>query len=162
MRVILMIAGLVAAGSYAVILWHLFTGLLPESGGLLPFDARVLGYSVADAREYLAELSARGREIALGPVRRADTIFPAALGVTLLALSLRQGPGRLAWLGAALALVYAGVDLAENAAVARLISGPVEADALTVSGASLLTVGKFAALGLSLLLILLARLARRR
>lgn len=161
MRVLGLLAGLVAGASLAALLWHLATGLLPAAGGLMPFDMRPTGYSVAEATRYLEALTDGGRTLIRGPVAFWDTVFPVALSL-FLALTCGALGGRLGWLGALAALAYGGADLAENAAVLRLVEGGLPVDPLTVTGASTLTMAKFALLMLACLLYLLARMRGRR
>ncbi|SHI81545.1 hypothetical protein [Wenxinia saemankumensis] len=160
MRALILAAGLAALGCFLVLVWVTVTGLMPDAGGLRPFDLRPLGYDLATATAYLQALSEEGRATFRTTLATWDTAFPVALTAFLALLCLRRG-GRLGWLGALVALVYGGVDLAENAAVLRLVEGPVPPDPLTVTGASVLTMAKFAALLLACLIYLLARGTRR-
>jgi hypothetical protein len=162
MRVIMYLAGLVAVGAYGFLAWTIFTGLVPEAGGLWPLDLRATGYGPVEVEAYLAALTDRGRELILGPMRMADTVFPIALALWLAAGAVRQGAGRLAWVAVLLALAYLGADLAENAAVRRMVSGPVEVDPLTVSGASVMTVTKYLTLASSIFVLGLSALFGRR
>lgn len=130
------------------------------AGGLPPPDLRAMGYDLAAIRAWLEALPPEGVALYLGPVARLDTAFPLLMGLTLL-WWMRPLAGPLALVGAALALAYVGLDLAENRAVAGLIrTGPEGLDAGAVAWASALTRAKFAAFALALGLALWRR--RRR
>lgn len=116
--------------------------LRPE-GAFPPLDVRLLGYRPEAVEAWLFNLTDRGRELLLGPVRWADTIFPLLLGATL---ALAAFAIRRPWL-AALAAVYVVLDLAENVAIAAILRADIDGlDPATVGRASGLTVGKWAVL----------------
>ncbi len=132
-----------AALAYGV----LVLGFAPrvEAGGLLPFDLRPLGYSPDEARAFLRALTPAGKAAYLGPVRITDTIFPILFTLTL-CLPLRR------WLWALPALAYGLLDLAENMAVAGVLrAGPDGAEG-AMRVASALTVAKFGALAVAVIL----------
>lgn len=138
----------------ALAVWlHLVLVLLPQLATLsaqgTPFDLRPFGYSIAEARAYVAQLSPAGLALYLGPVRLDDSIFPILLMVALM-LPLR-GRGQ-AWFLPALA--YGLADLGENIAVARILRAGSEMAASDVLTASTLTEVKFAGFGLALVLAL--------
>ena len=112
--------------------------LVAAAGGALPFDLRIMGYSLVEAQVYLAQLSPAGVALYLGPVRLADTVFPILLTATL-CLPLRRR-GQLWFLPA---LAYGLFDLAENVAVARLVHMGPEVEAHAVAVASGFTQAKF-------------------
>ena len=144
-RATLMLAAATAA-TYALLLWTGLTRLVPETGGLMPFDLRLFGYGVPEAEAYLAALTAEGRAALLGPIRLLDTAFPLLLGALLAVLIWRNGRR---WL-AAVPFGYAAVDLWENATISGIVmrNAPEMADT-----ASNLTQGKYALLVLSLALV---------
>ncbi len=125
---------LLGMASYAVL------RLGPE-GALPLLDCRILGYHPEQVANWLEGLSDLGRSRLLGVFRWADTVLPLLIGATL---ALAAFAVRRPWL-AALALVYVGLDLAENAAVAAILRAN-EADPALVGRASGLTVGKWAVL----------------
>ena len=132
------------------------------SGGALLFDARLTGYGVDEARALLVALGEKGRALYLGRQQALDTAFPALLALSLILAArrfARPAPGRVVM---ALAVIYAGFDYSENAAVARmLMAGP---DALTPEMAQLasrLTIAKYAALALAMALLGVAAWRRR-
>lgn len=127
------------------------------AGGLWPFDMRAAGYGLAEARAFLTALSPEGRALMLGPVRVTDTVFPILFTLTL-CLPLR-GRG---WVWCLPALAYGLLDLAENMAVAVLVRAGPEVAAGPVALASGLTIGKYVALVLALVLALAALWQRRR
>ena len=159
-RPLILLSALAALVCYGVLAFYTFRGLIPAAEGLWPFDLRVFGYDLAAAETYLAALGAPGRALIEGPIATWDTAFPVAFAIFLALSCLSQGPGRLARIGALTALAYLAADLAENAAIRRLVAGPVPPDPLAVSGASLLTQLKYAALAATGALLLAARSVR--
>lgn len=115
-------------------------------GDLPPFDLHFYTYDQALA--YLAGLSPDAKAIYLGSLHRADTALLLSLAATLILPVWRLG-----WLWCLPALAYAGFDLLENGAVSeRLIQGIREAG--EVDMVTLLTLSKFAALGIAVILAL--------
>lgn len=142
---------LAALASYAVLVLHFGPRLEAEAGGLLPFDLRPLGYDSDAVRAYLAALTPEGAALYLGPIRANDTLVPLLFTLTLL-LPLR-GWG---WLWFLPALAYGFADLAENVAVASLITQGAGVPDGVIAAASALTMAKFAAVTLALLVAALA------
>ncbi|GGL51433.1 hypothetical protein [Wenxinia marina] len=157
MRVLVSLAGLAVLIACTILVFTMVTILMPAAGGQWPFDLRVTGYTVPEATAYLTALNDAGREAIRTTMALWDTVLPVALTVFLALLCLGQR-GKLGWLGVLAALAYGAADLAENAAILRLIDGSVPPDPLTVTGASTLTMAKYAALLLACLFYLLARL----
>jgi hypothetical protein len=142
--------GLAAAAVYAALLWVGVFRLLPEAGGLWPFDIRIMGYDATAARTYLAALTEEGKRLWSGSVARLDTVFPLLLGAFLGALLWRLGRP---WL-APLPFLYSLADLWENARVREMIAvGPGGLTPDMVQGASAVTQGKFALLAMSVALV---------
>jgi cytidylate kinase len=138
-----------------------------ESGGGLPFDLHVTGYSPEHARGFLASLSDEGRAVYGGLAMTLDSFFPG-----LFALILGWGSWRLLRqqavvlrIGVALiAACYALFDYLENWAVRKMLALDAVAvpDAL-VESASRFTVLKFLFVEASitvLIVLLVARLIR--
>ncbi len=144
---------LATVASYLVMILVLAPRLLAETGGMLPFDLRVFGYSHADAQAYLHAMTPAGAALYLGAIRLNDTVFPILFSLTL-CLPLFRWPA--VW--ALPALAYGMADLAENWAVARLIRTGPAVDSGSVAFASALTEVKFA-LVLAALLVALVALA---
>lgn len=135
------LAGLTAV-LYGALAWLWLTALLPEAGGLMPFDARLTGYTPAEARAFLGALTAEGRGAYLGPVRGLDTVFPIALAALLAWPLLARTRG--AWRALALLpLAYLAADLVENARVAALLLAEAPSPA-AIGAASRATVTKYA------------------
>lgn len=139
---------LLAAGVvYAVMLTVTLPELTARSGGLPMFDLSPLGYDAAYAHTVLERLGSEGRQFYLFRQLPLDVAYPALLALSLAGLwrfllrwSGLETPGRgaLAWC----AVAVAGLDYAENAAVAAmLLSFPDESAAL-VGLASAATVAK--------------------
>ncbi|MGV8987938.1 MAG: hypothetical protein ACOH2H_16825 [Cypionkella sp.] len=129
---------LATIASFAVLIGYYIPQLSTASGGGMPFDLRPMGYSLAEARAYLAQLTPAGVALYLGPIRLLDTLFVILLTATL-CLPLRRR-GQLWFLPA---LAYGLFDLAENVAVARLLHAGPEIEAQAVALASGFTQAKF-------------------
>ncbi|WP_319824490.1 hypothetical protein [Thalassovita sp.] len=139
---------LLTVAVYAALLWlgnlHLYVG--PDR--LPPFDVRLLGYSLAEAQAYLTELHPVQRNIYAGPIRLLDSLFPLLFAVWIWVTLWALG----AWRVALIAPIYLGLDLGENVLVARILEAGAEGVTADMVGwASLLTVAKFAAVGLALI-----------
>lgn len=130
--------------------------------GQPPFDLRVLGYDLAVARAYLAVLPPEGVALYLGPIARLDTAFPILLGLTLI-WWMRPLTTPFGTVAACAALAYVALDLLENRAVGQMmLAGPMGVDAGMVRMASNLTIGKFMAFTLAVVLAVRAAWVRRR
>lgn len=139
-----------------LVLWY-GPQLQAAAGGRLPFDLRVLGYGTDEARAFLAALTPEGQALYLGPVRLNDTIFPLLFTLTLCLPLTGWG-----WLWFLPALAYGLLDLAENMAVAMLLrTGPSVGEAMVVL-ASGLTLLKFLAVALAILVAGLALFGKWR
>ncbi|MDU8910382.1 hypothetical protein [Aestuariicoccus sp. MJ-SS9] len=153
------ISAALAAAALALMLWHSHAVLIPEAGGLTPFDSRVPGYSPEEAGAYLAALSDRGRAFYLLEMRWLDTLFPVAFSVAAGAGLMALAKGWAGWTRLALLAPVAGylaVDLAENALVADLLrAGMTGFDPVTAIRASQFTVTKYALLGTIALTIMM-------
>ncbi len=125
--------------AYAVLALWFGPQVQAAAGGLQPFDMRVTGYSLADARAFLAALSPEGLALYQGPVRATDTIVPMLLTLTL-CLPLRHR----FWVWSLPALGYGLLDLGENWAVSVLLRTGPAVEAGPVMVASALTMLKFA------------------
>ena len=134
--------------SYALLILYLAPQLSAQSSGL-PFDLRALGYTLAEAKAYLAALTPQGTSLYLGPIRLNDTVFPILFTATLCLPLRRLGDW---WFLPALA--YGLFDLAENLAVARLLRTGPDVEAAAVALASGLTQAKFAAAAVAVLVAL--------
>ncbi|MGH1368370.1 MAG: hypothetical protein ACRBCL_07105 [Maritimibacter sp.] len=145
---------LACVGFCLVFFW---AGPMVKADGVVIFDMRTAGYSLAEAQAILAQLSDDARAAYLGPERLADTIFPIGICGTL-ALGIILGAR--VWslpLALGLALVPLGYfifDMLENAGVARmLLAGPEGIEAEGVARVSQYTQWKFRLVNLSLGLI---------
>ncbi|GAA6201921.1 hypothetical protein [Aquicoccus sp. SU-CL01552] len=93
-----------------------------DAAGLAPFDMRPMGYSVAEARAFLAALGAEGRALYLGPQHALDLVYPALLAVVLIgAVRALIGPLWLRWGLSLLALGGVAADYLENARVGAML-----------------------------------------
>lgn len=100
-----------------------------SSGGRLPFDLHMVGYSFEEAQEFLTALTPEGAALYLGPAMWLDTFFPAMLALVLgwgswMLLAHRGLILRIAVV--VIAACYALFDYLENAAVARMLATPPE------------------------------------
>lgn len=142
---------LATVASYVLLAGIFGRQLVAEAGGALPFDLRPMGYGLAEAQAYLAQLTPAGLALYLGPIRLNDTLFPLFLTATL-CLPLR----RRSELWFLPALAYGLFDLAENVAVARLLRAGPEVEAQAVAVASGFTQAKYASLALAVCVALFA------
>lgn len=140
---------LVTLAVYLHLVLVLAPQLAAQSQGGTPFDLRLLGYTLAEAKAYVGQLTPEGLALYLGPIRANDTFFPIWMMVTL--MLPQRGRGQFWFLPA---LVYGLADLGENLAVARLLKAGAEMQAQDVLWASTLTQVKFAALALAAVLAL--------
>ena len=153
---------LVTALVYGYLAIWLGGQLSAQTGGLMPFDLRLTGYDLAEARAYLRAITPDGVALYLGPVAWADTLFPALMGLCL-AWWMRPYAGVFGMVCVMAAMSYVALDWAENWAVARLLqAGPDWVMPADVQRASALTMGKFAAFALSAVLAARQSLRRRR
>ncbi len=149
-RAHLAVLGLTAI-NYAMMLVYSTPKLLGAADGLWPFDLRVMGYSTAEATQYLTTITPEGRLFYLEVQQMLDTFFPALLAVSLMMTLFRLVPK--------LPVLYlfpisgALFDYYENAAVRQMLLTNAPDQGL-VEMASLLTGLKFATIALSLLAIL--------
>ena len=156
------------AAIYAVMLLWTLPTITAEADGLTPFDLRPLGYSIDEARAFLAALSDEGRALYLDTQLRLDTVYPVLLMVTLvLATSLLTSPGWLRWLLVAPAVLGMVFDLLENHVTRQMLragaGGLTEQLVEQGSRWSILKSG-FTTISMTAVLVLLAShfLARRR
>lgn len=148
---------LATLATYAVLLGYVTPQLVADARGGMPFDLRLTGYGLAEARAYLSGLSPAGVALYLRPFRLIDTILPMLVTATLCLPLWRRGQF---WFLPALA--YGLFDLAENIAVARLLHTGPEVGAEAVALASGFTQAKFTALAVAVLLAVLALWQARR
>lgn len=155
-RAALFRAVFVAAGALylVIVLWSL-PQVMAEAGGLVPFDLRPMGYSLAETRDFLGALSDEGRAFYLGTQHVLDSVYPTLLALTIglgARLLFRPWVARVVIAVAVLGMV---ADLAENRLVAGLLQGdPAHPDPALVRWASHATLVKSIAttIGLSALL----------
>lgn len=151
---------LLTAAVYGYLVVWLGGQLSAESGGLMPFDLRVTGYDLGEARAFLRAITPDGVALYLGPVFWADTLFPALMGLCL-AWWMRPHAGVFGMVCVLAAMSYVALDWGENWAVARMLqAGPDWVTLAEVQRASALTMGKFAAFALAA--VLAARQSSRR
>lgn len=113
------------------------------------FDMRPGGYDAETARALLSALGERGRDDYLHIQQRLDTAFPILNGLSLFIglswVGSRLGLSRVAatLIAAALAIPAAGLDLAENHAVAAMLTAPPDSfDPELAASASRISVAK--------------------
>ena len=146
------VALVVSMALWAVMVFGTLAYLRRIAGGLAPFDLRPWGYDVGEARRLLAALSEIGREYYANTQLSLDTAFPFtyALSRGLLLLWLTM-PGRVADRPlsvvvrgglAALGIITAGFDYAENYYIAEMLATGPQVSADVVGWASFWTQAK--------------------
>ena len=154
---------LLSAGLFAALI--VLTRTTLEPGGQPVFDARILGYGLTEAREYLGALDPDQRQSYLGLYRWLDTAFPFAFTCFLAAMFWRASAGWKAGTRLLLLLMpgsYLVMDLAENALVAELLMTPhsdLRAGAVVL--ASRFTVTKYVTLTITVLALAALGVLRR-
>jgi hypothetical protein len=171
--------------------WHIFTGilivaaldlsillitgprLLEYSGGTLPFDARLMGYSLKESEAYHTALGGEGRNYYRMVFIPADSLLAIIEGITLAIILLwftrHDGryslPSGLYARSALLALVMAATaaDLRENWLTHSILAVELPLPQTLVASASLATQVKALLLGAALVVTAgIAVLAWRR
>ncbi len=148
---------------YAIMIFWSLPRVADAAGGLAPFDMRPSGYTLDEARAFLAALDADGSAFYRDVQLRLDSLYPALLAAMLGLALLRLWRGVSPVLAGALAAVaLAGgiADYIENACIRRMLS--LGADGLTApvaEAASAASRGK-AALTTVAMVALLAGLGR--
>lgn len=139
-----------AVGGYLVlVLWVRLSGY---AGGQMPFDLRLFGYSLGEARGYLRALPPAGFVLAQGPVFWVDTVFSVLLGLTL-AWWMRPFSGVFGMVCVMTVLTYVALDWGENSALQAMFeAGPDWVRPVDIVRASTFTMAKFVALALAVLL----------
>jgi hypothetical protein len=145
---------LVAATLFVFAVMQVWTLPRLQVAGMPPFDLRYLGYSLDEARSYLAALGEEGRTFYLNAQLVLDRLYPAlygpALAIALVALDVRAGGRGWGWVLAVFAIAGMGFDWLENAAVATiLLAGPDGVTAAMVADASSWTLLKSASLAIA-------------
>jgi len=149
-RAHLLIIGLTVV-NYAMMLVFSVPKLLKAADGMWLFDARIMGYSVEYATEYLTTITPEGRLFYLEVQQMLDTFVPALLAISLMLTLYRLAPRLPAlFLFPASGALF---DYYENASVAQMLLTNAPDQAL-VEVASLLTGLKFTSIAISLLAIL--------
>lgn len=147
-----------ALAAYLVMGAFYYFSVLPGAGGLWPPDFHLRGYDAASIRGFVEALSEEARASYAVVLLRWDRVFIVAFALWLVLTGWRGGGLRYGVAG--LAVLYALIDLAENAAIYRFVFAP-ELDPDQVRAASGLTMAKFASLYLCGL-VLLWHLRRER
>jgi len=161
-RVISSALPLLTLAVYLYLAGYLGSQMLAFAEGQLPFDLRVFGYTLGEARGYLRVLTPAGYALAQGPVFWADTVFPPLLGLTLI-WWMRPFAGVFGMVCVLSAMAYVALDWGENAAIqAMLEAGPDWVRPVDVMRASTFTIAKFAAVALCVVLAARQRLRRLR
>jgi hypothetical protein len=134
---------------YVYLAFYLGGQLIDLADGQLPFDLRIMGYSLGEARGYLRALQPSGFALAQGPVYWTDTLFPVLIGLTLL-WWMRPFAGVFGMVCVMAAMTCVALDWGENAAIQAILeAGPDWVSPVDVQRASTFTVAKFVALGLA-------------
>jgi len=110
---------------YSVMVGITLPRIAAEAGGLMPFDLRPLGYTLAEAKAFLTGLSPVGKDIYLSVQHKLDLAYPALLAVTLALAIVLLAPSRwrkFRWLVALLPIPGAVFDYLENDLVAQMLN----------------------------------------
>lgn len=139
----------VTVALYGTMLFWTLPSIRAEAGGLMPFDLRLVGYTLEDARAFLMALSDEGRALYGGTQAHLDALAPPLLFATL-SIALWHLSPHIRKTTRYMIIIVAGIGMAadafENAAIRdMLIAGADGVDAALVDQASLLTVAKAAA-----------------
>ena len=128
---------------YAMMLFWTLPQIKAEAGGLLPFDLRPLGYTEEAARRYLNALSARGRDVYLGPQHLLDLFYPITLAAVFVLGAMILYRGRVLWVIIGFAMVGEIADYGENTLVSTMLtSHPNLVPSSTIAFAGFLTFAK--------------------
>lgn len=140
--------------NYIVLVGVGMTQLVPLTDGLQPLDLRIAGYSHADVMAYVATLDRQAISL-LNILRWIDTSFPLLFSLAMIGWGRRWAqnfPLHTRALVVLLPLAYFVADMVENSLVARIFTKAMPSVEL-VQMASTVTVLKFVAVGLALLLL---------
>lgn len=140
-----------ALGSYLVMGAITYLTVLPGADWNWPPDFHLRGYDVAMMSDFVSTLSDEARDAYAGLLLRWDRVFIVSFALWLALVGWRGGG--LRYFVAGSAVVYALIDLAENAAIYRFVCVYV-LDPASVEAASQLTMAKFASLYLCVLVLI--------
>ncbi len=144
------IAGVVALVTYLVMGAMIYFTVMPGADGHWPPDFHLRGYDATSIGPFLQALSDEARATYGAVLTFWDRIFIVALA-SWIALTGWRGGG-LRFFVAGLAVLYAAIDLAENAAIHGFVM-VVEPTAEAVRTAHYWTMAKFASLYLCVLVL---------
>lgn len=149
---------------YALILLWSAPRIAAAAGGLPIFDLRPAGYSLDEARAFLAALDPAGRAFYRSVQLRLDAVYPVLFALTFAWAVLRMlPPGKGRGLMILPPILAAAFDHVENALVARMLdAGAAGVAPDLVASASTATQLKSALTSLTFLLVLFAGLAAWR
>lgn len=143
---------LLTLASYVYLVAVLGPQLAAEAEQLRPFDLRLTGYDLGEARGYLRALTPAGFALYSGPVFWADALFSGLMGLTLL-WWMRPLAGAFGWICMLSALSYVALDWGENLLVLRMLeAGPDWVQPVEIAAASAFTQAKFLAFALAAVL----------
>ncbi|GAA6181153.1 hypothetical protein NBRC116594_25910 [Shimia sp. NS0008-38b] len=112
-----------AGGVYLLMLFWSLPVISASAGGLVPFDMRPTGYSVQDARQFLAALSEEGRDFYLSVQLRLDLLYPALLGMMLVIGFQRVFGTPWSTVFSVVALIMVSADYLENYMISIMLHG---------------------------------------
>ena len=140
---------------YLTMLTWTLPGISADAAGLVPFDMRPMGYTPDEAREFLAALGDKGRDLYLGPQASLDLLYPLVLAIVLAgAVSVLIADWRLR--GVLYIFILGGMlaDYTENTFVALMLEYTEPVPDRLASLASKATVTKSVLTGLAMIAIL--------
>jgi len=158
-------SGLVATSIYLLMI-NITLAHIKAVSGYDPFDMRPLGYSPAEAATLLEALGVEGRAYYLSHQIALDTLYPAMLGLTLIAticwLGQRLPNSKLVRFGIAFSVVGALFDYLENLGIVAMIWSWPQLSELLVYATSTATIAKSVSTTAAVLLMLLVGLCWAR
>ena len=151
MRLARQLAGLVALVVYLVMGAMLYFTVIPGADGHFPPDFHLLGYDATTIGPFLRALTDEARDTYTLILTRWDRIFILALAAWLALMGWRGGWMR--YLVAGLAVLYAAIDLSENAALFKVVCA-FDVNEVAIGIAHHWTMAKFASLYLCVLVLI--------
>lgn len=152
-----------ASAVYLVMVLWSIPVITKAAGGIAPFDMRLTGYTVAEAKSFLTALSEDGRQFYLKVQLRLDLIYPALLGILLVIGYQRVYRAPWTTVFSCVAMVMVSADYLENYMVATMLQTEVGAlDENVVTLASFWTMCKAAAATVAFGALLWGAVARMR
>lgn len=151
MRLIFWVLVALMTGVYLTMVFWSLPIITQASGGLMPFDLRPSGYGFEDVMHLLEAMPEDTKRFYLQVQHKLDSVFPALMAVVFVMAFQRLFHGSPKFIFSAVAVLAAGFDYLENAAVAELLNmSMIDLTRETVKMASLWTLLKSVAVTLAI------------